>query len=340
MRGVRSLLLSLGLLPCALAAAAGDPDAVCRDWLRVPVPAADAGAAPAGCDAGVLYYGTDGRGGDPVAARHCAYRERAEDGRPVPEGKVFGGSGVLAMLYANGRGVERDIPLASRFACEHGGAPAEVRGRLDHLQRIADGRDDAPFDLCDDITSGMMSGMCAGLEARFARHARDLRWQALQADWTPAQREAWSALESAAEGYFRQASQEEQDMSGTARGMFAVGAREELEIALLEDVGRFERGERPRQAAGDFAAADRALNAAYREVLGRLRAGARTHGLGDYGTVSADGVRDVQREWLRYREAWVDFAAARWPDTAADAWRAWLSESRTAALRAVVGDPQ
>ena len=164
MRRFGTVVWMLGLWPAAVAASDAPPhDAVCSASREVPVPAADAGHAAAGCDAARLYYGADGTGDDPVAARHCAYRERADD-RAGP----LGGSGVLMMVYANGQGVPQDIALARRFACEFDGAPAEVRARLARLQRIADGHDTAPMDICDDITSGMMAGVCASRDAGFA----------------------------------------------------------------------------------------------------------------------------------------------------------------------------
>lgn len=340
MSSIRSCVLTLVLVTWApVAVAAPPPEAACEDWLRVPVPAADTGNAADACDAGLLYYGRDGSGGDRRAARHCAYLERGNGDGILAHRTIFGGSGVLMMLYANGEGVPRDTALASRFACEYGGAPAEIRGRLQHLQRIADRSDTAPLDICDDITSGMMSGFCASRDAELAGVRRARQWARLQSDWTPAQLDAWQRLRRTADAYAHAVAGNEIDLSGTARGAFAVEARETLEIQLLEDVGRFERGDRPAQRAADLVPADQALNAIYRSVRTQLTAGVAAHEYALFGTVTADGVRDSQRAWLRYREAWVAFAATRWGDTPADAWRAWLTGSRTTALGAITGVP-
>ncbi len=331
MRRSACMLLLLWLTAPVMAADKWPYQARCRQWADTPIPQQDIGTAPAKCDTTKLYYGDDGkgRGRDYVAARHCAYKERSPDGYAPAEGTVFGGSGVLMMLYANGQGVARNLPLARRFACEYDGAPAEIAGRLDHLDAIATGRDTQPLDICDDITSGMMGGFCAYRDASFARAIRADAWTALQSRWTPTQRTAFAALRRAADAYFESASENEVDLSGTLRGAFTTEAREALEIALLQSIQHFEHGERP--AADSLPAADKALNATYKHTRTTLAAND-----GSYGTITADGVREVQRKWLPYRDAWVAFAAARYPDTPAERWQAWLSGVRTKALAAII----
>lgn len=335
----RCLLLSLLVLPLNLQAAGrADVESLCAPWREVPIPATDTGDAAPDCDATTLYYGADGTGGDAIDARHCAYRERATGADSVM-GKFFGGSATLMMLYANGEGVARELPLARRFACGFGGALAEVEGRLAHLQRIEDGEAPGRFDVCDHITSGFMGGMCAAREADVQRVGRERQWQVLQSDWTPAQLDAWRVLRAAADVYFEHVGSAGIDLSGSGRVGFMVEAREILETQLLKDVQRFERGERPGQSPGDLGPLDRELNAVYRNVRAQLQAGATPHPYSLSGSITADGVRDTQRAWLRYRGAWVAFAATRWADAAPDTWRAWLTHRRTAALDAITGGP-
>lgn len=331
----RLLAPLLLLFPLALQAAGPiDVDARCAPWREIAVPATDAGTPSPGCDTMTLYYGADGKGGDPEAARHCAYADRA-----AGDGKVFGGSAVLMMLYANGEGVARDLRLARRFACEYGGAPAEVSARLAHLQRVEDGAASKRFDVCDNITSGYMSGFCAARAASFAYVIREREWRTLQSGWTADQLRAWRNFRRAADDYFEYVGSAEVDQSGSARVAFAVDARQSLEIALLDDVRAFERGALPELTAADFPRADLELNAAYRHVRAELRDGAVSPEYGLFGSINADGVRDTQRAWLRYRDAWVAFAVTRWPETAADAWRAWLTDSPTRMLAAIVDSP-
>ena len=323
-----SILLALA---CANARADDWPyEAECRKFANIAIPKDDIGTAPAKCDSNVLYYGSDGSGKstDFRAARACAYRERAEkfDGQ-------FGGAAILMMVYANGLGVPRNVLLAKRFACEVEGAPAEVEGRLQSLDGIARGlARKNPFDLCDDVTSGLMMGFCSDHSASFDRAKRQRRYEAMQSAWTPMQREAFSKLRKAAGAYFDASSSEEIDMSGTMRGMLSVMSSESLETDFLAAIERFERGVAPHPGAVALRAEDGALNAAYRAAL-RESASDGPERASSPGSVTANGLRDTQRRWLAYREAWVDFGAARYPSVPADAWRAWLSHERTQRIR-------
>lgn len=111
---------------------------ICGQYKTMQVPAADLPsaadrAALAGCDAEQLYFGFD-RPADPATARKCAYLQR-EVGLGPPN-LVFGSSGLLAMIYANGLGAERNFDLAIKFTCEDGWAQAENYGRVEHLLKL------------------------------------------------------------------------------------------------------------------------------------------------------------------------------------------------------------
>jgi hypothetical protein len=48
------------------------------------------------------------------------------------------------------------------------------------------------------------------------------------------------------------------------------------------------------------------------------------------------GIRDTERSWLRYREAWIAFAKLRYPTTAPNARLQWLTATRTERLKLVL----
>lgn len=335
--GLRLVPLAAVLLVAPSARADDLTNPACATLAKLTISAADQPDAAArerlgGCDSESLYY-ADGASPNYVDARLCAYLERDKG-----DELVFGGSAVLMMLYANGQGVARNLELAKRFACEVQGAPAELDGRLQHLAEMAKSSANSEiFDVCDDITSGYMMGFCASRSADKAKVDRDTRVTALGKNWKDADRAAFARLRAAADAYFDAVVEGEVDMSGTARGAMAVGARESLEDGLVTSLSAFEQGRLPKATAEEFAAADKALNASYAVAM---KAARPTEGedFSNLGTVRPEGIRTAERAWIKYRDAWVAFGAHKYPAVSADAWREYFTRERAAALKELAGE--
>ncbi|MGB6326587.1 MAG: lysozyme inhibitor LprI family protein [Methylocella sp.] len=292
----------------------GTPAADCQSLQTLALPRADAAgaaqrAALQGCNSEALYFGL----GVPKAAaraRQCAYLERKTPGNGWPN--LFAGTGMLMTIYANGVGATRNLDLALKFACELNGAPAEEEGWIAHLQKLKnehwEGRD---FNPCDDVTSGAAQGFCAAHDAKLATAI---------ANWSSEERHAFAALQKAKDGYVTAEADNEVDMSGTARGAFYVEAKEAGEDRFLAVLQGLTSDDFPR-APPDFAAADAKLNALYRKIQG-------SRGRPNWGTVTKDGIRKTQRAWLRYRDAWVDFAKIKFPSLSHESLQAVLTEDR------------
>jgi len=298
----------------------------CEQYKKNSIPAADLPSENdrkqlASCVSVDLYFGFD-HPADPVSARKCAYLERK---KKVVD-RVFGGAGMLAMIYANGKGAARNFNLALKFACEVNGASAENEGRFEHLLQLKSqhwtGND---FSLCDDITSGFMMGWCASLQERGNKVQRQRRLERLTAGWTPAEKQALSELQAVAVRFFEASSSNEAD-SGSGRTAWEIEARASLEDGFVQDLERFEKGRLPHFSPADFTQVDAKLNAAYTRLraLPRQDVGA--------GPVTFAGVKETQRVWLEYREAWVKFGRQKYPRVTAESWRAWLTQERTGML--------
>ncbi len=309
----------------------------CESLSKIEIPADDrpdeaTAKSLAGCASEQLYYGF-GQSPDFTRARQCAYLERDDKAN----GQVFSGAAILMMIYANGQGVTANRDLALRFACEVEGAPAEIEGRLAHLK---DYTPDAktPFDICDDITSGFMMGMCSDLGERQRQVARAAELEALLAAWPAAHREAFAKLRERANAFFDVRSDLEVDQSGTARGAMMISERATLEEDFLQDLQHFEQGVLPEGNADSFARADAELNAQY----ARARKAAKAEGeeFSMLGTITPEGIRDVERAWLPYRDAWVSFGATRYPKVSADAWREHFTSKRATMLAELAGEPE
>lgn len=285
-------------------------------------PPADSGPRADDCDSGALYYGHGGRP-DPARARRCAFLE-AEAEQPGGDWP-FGGRAMLMTIYANGAGVPRDLDLAIRYACELNSAPAESHGRVMHLAGMKGEAAPDEFHYCDDVTSGLAGGQCAAFEQRRRNAGRAAELRALTAGWSAAERAALARLAGAFSAFEEALVEGEVDLRGTLRGAFAVAAEDRLRDQHLDMLRRLARGRAPRFGAAQLQSADARLNRGYRSAMAGLRADSEENCC---GAPTAEGLRRSQRAWLRYRDAFIAFAAVKFPDYPRAQLVAWLIRNR------------
>ncbi|MFI4923174.1 MAG: FmdE family protein [Burkholderiales bacterium] len=309
------------------------PDA-CDQYEKLQAPESDLpnaedNKALASCDAKDLYFGL-GHPADPGTARKCAYieREKYKNAREP----IFGGSGLLTMIYANGNGAARSLDLALKFACEVDGAPAENVERIEHLLKLKNdhwtGND---FHLCDDITSGFMQGNCAWLQEQFVKAERSKKLDAITSHWGPDEKRAFKELQQSAEAYFHASSRNEIDLSGTARGAFVVEAEAGFNDAFVASLERFEKGQVPKFGPADF----RKVGAELNSVYAKIQSDPKKH-IYEYSTVTPQGVKTAENAWLAYQEAWVKFGQLKYPSVNPEAWRTWLTQERIKKLKSLI----
>jgi uncharacterized protein YecT (DUF1311 family) len=245
-----------------------------------------------------------------------------------------GDNAVLMMLYANGYGVERNIDVAIHYACSLDFiAKAEMESRIAHLvaQAAEPARQGKPFDLCDDITSGVMGAACAELRESQDRRVRQARLDRLARALPPASRDAFAKLRAAAERY-ADAGAREVDAQGTAAAAFATQRqarlREQFMQAALDAVSGKLRAASPE----GFAEADRELNTRYQSLMTTPSAQPGAPDRIGQSTISHKDVREVERLWLAYRDAFAAFGAALGAAADPDAIKATLTGQRVRVL--------
>lgn len=271
-----------------------------------------------GCSSEKLYYG-EGVKPDYVKARHCAFVEtQGEDDQP------FAGSTILMQLYANGLGVRRNPDLATAFACHIWSAPAEYDLRITLLQGLK--QKSEHIDYCDSLTSGAAAGACAALGSRIAAVNREAGLTKLVAALSPAGRQLYPAMRTAFDAFAESSAGNEVDLSGTMRGVYVTDARDALNNQFVTDMGRLRTGKWPPAAASDAVKADAKLNATYRAML------AWADDKNNLTTIKSPDVRNTQRLWLSYRDAFARFAAVAAPSVGRDAIVTRLTRLRLAQL--------
>jgi uncharacterized protein YecT (DUF1311 family) len=280
------------------------------------------------CDSTALYYGFD-HPADPTAGLQCAYYQRAHP-RPS-EGDPFYGPGVLTMLYANGRGVERNYDLAIRFACENTwAAPAEMELRIGHLEQLRDTHAAATnFDLCDDATSGLMQGACESVQQQFADAKRKHELDSISRSWSPQVQETFRSLQAAEKAFIKARTRNEVDLSGTGRAAFMLEEEGRLRDQLLINLRRFAKGDIPTASSAEYQNVDRKLNQVYQKIQQAPSSS------WEYTTVKPSGIRDTERAWLKLREAWVEFARVAYPHVSEDTVRTQITRLRLHQLQSL-----
>ncbi len=285
-----------------------------------------------GCDSERLYYGFGGTP-DREAALACGYYERAH-ARP-DTGDPFYGVGVLSMLYANGFGVQRNYDLAIRFACENTwAADAEMEGRIGHLEYLRDRHSQTTdFDLCDDATSGLMEGACARVGERAAQAKREARLKAISAGWTPEVRQAFQALEQAEQAFAEAHSGKEIDLSGTGRAAFSIEGAEKVHEQFLADLERLVKGNVPAASEVDYKNADAKLNTSYRALLAERGKESKEERMP--GSVEVSGIRETERVWIKFRDAWVTFGSVANPGVSKEQVGTWITRQRVEQMKEI-----
>ncbi|MDQ2820422.1 MAG: DUF1311 domain-containing protein [Pseudomonadota bacterium] len=277
-------------------------------------------AAPANCKAHDYYDKVD-----------QATTSDAEWGNVRACAAAANDNDVLATLFANGQGVPRNVDLATQYACRAGGAYMEVQLRIEHLQALRKRPSDKLYDQCDDATSGYMMGFCASYAKRRADKV-STDWSARLRRQLPAQQAAaFDQLVSAGNAFAR-ARQDEMDYHGTIAAARAIGAETEEKEWLREHLVAFEKGNVKLTLQQQLPIADAELNRLYRAIMARRSTDPEHPDQLEDSTVTKADVRTAQRLWLKYRDAWVHFAALRYPAMPADALKATLTQWRAQQL--------
>jgi hypothetical protein len=225
---------------------------------------------------------------------------------------------VLSMLYANGLGVKRDTTLATHYMCNAGGSVVELSARVKRLAALPASK---RYDQCDDVTRSATGAVCADIAARRAGSIRSVYFKRLRAALSPPQLLAFDRLVKASDAFASAHAEQETARGGTAYASFVMDAQAREQEWLREHLFNFEKGSFNAPPASRFAADDAELNRVYQ---------LRTHPAEppDDFDVSPEQIRATQRLWLAYRDAWVAFAALRYPQLPADSLKALLTQWR------------
>ena len=296
----------------------------------IPKPA----AFPA-CEAYKSYAGI-GRPVNYAAARACAWKERAAQLAALPQNPkaatswAIGGDLILIDLYTNGLGTPRNLPLALHLACEeNSGIAGDAIDALDALDALSKApqptakQSSKRFEVCDSAYSTLSMNFCGDYQSQVVEVQRNRAFARIAADWTAPQKSAFAKVRAAEEEYVK-VHVGELDQGGTIHGMRDLGSMEIMRNNFLLDLRQFENGTTARDQ--NAAAVESRMKKQYEENLAAARAPVSETESGT--AVTAGSVTKTQAAWQRYRDAWLAFAALRYPSVSAAAFRAYFADQR------------
>lgn len=217
---------------------------------------------------------------------------------------------VLAEKYANGDGVTRDLDAAEYFLCKAAGEMAddEHEGMLEHLQKMRAGETAEPLAYCDHVASGYDSTYCAHVQYDRDMRKLDERLGRIHRN------SKLNALKQRMEAYMRAESDRVIHVfrGGTAYTRIMLASDVDEKTRSIEMLERFSSSRASAATAAQLKKADAALNKAYREVMN-----VTTDDEEDDDIDPKTLLRDAQRAWIAWRDAFADYYVERWRGAAA-----------------------
>jgi len=278
-------------------------------------PTADEKKSLANCSSQDLYFGF-GQSPDPVKAKKCAYVEM-EQGKDDLD---IAGRSILMMVYANGRGADRNMDIAIKLACEMPGGPGDVAGNIYELERMRKATPTARYSVCDHSAAPHLYKSCAILGDRFDAIQRAKELSDITSGWTEKDRNAFASLQEAAETFFKSRASSEINLEPT----FEVQEMAFMENGFISKLQQLEKGDVPSFSTMDMKKAQTELDEAYTATQKDPNR--------RWGTATVAGVRQTEQLWIAYKDAWIKFGKIKYPKVTADSWQTWLDQERLAML--------
>jgi len=235
------------------------------------------------------------------------------------------------MIYANGQGVPRNIPLAKRFVCKYTGTGEDIsrKSRLAHLDNL-NTNDDSTFHVCDDGGNPNFFGACAHLRHDSEVRAIEKRANETTNGWDKQSKGLFDLLWAAHAEFASYRSAEEVDLSGSSRAYFVAQESSIQYRDFLESLEKLISGKALRYSKEQHLNETKMMNYMYGKLL------INPEEISPNTTVTSTGVKKAQEAWIKYRKVWVDLAAKQLPNYSEQSVAAWFTKKRNHMLRSLL----
>ena len=320
------------------------PKDICESSKKTPFPSDDLPTdkdrqALKDCSSSVLYTGDEFLRPDFEKARKCAYIERENNF------EMLGGSGVLAMIYANGEGVQTNIDLALRFMCEEPNPVNALGAAITFLIARKSDKSNASFNICDYAWSTQETTICRDPSKHVEAWKKNIH--AMHGSWSTQDINQYTELEKAAEAFISRAGEVEywdwcSGMFCSGGGLEAVKETARLWATFYRTlVIQLENGEMPPITSQSFKQVDADLNHVYHEIVAETqkRQNEVAYYINPVNLKPLDELKAAELAWIRYRDAWDGFGNLRYgnliakPNAPKDFFKRLITEQRVNDLK-------
>lgn len=187
----------------------------------------------------------------------------------------------------------------------------------------------APYSFsCDSASSQLEINECLSERTVSQKKKFQNQIQLYKNHWNPNALEAFMAFEKARNNFVNSHLQNEIDWPTDSSGRSAqISIEEESfyadEISLIS---RLEQGRFPTLSDNDLIKSDAQLNIIYKKIQNEYEESDPPTG------VNKASIKKTQLAWLRYRDAWANFAHLQYPKIGVGTWKAYITDKRITML--------
>lgn len=262
------------------------------------------------CDPWDYFYGINKHPVDYQKARICAL------GTANEKDKTLNNYKILAMIYANGYGTKQNLDLATKFACENE-EPEQLILDLKREKYTAI----KPFNVCGYSDDPGEITICEYyLPMKIKEAKQQLQISQITQQWPEADRKAILQLEEAKNKFCNEYINGEINLDHYAdRTQYTATA--DLNEIFFNHFAAFAKGALPNYSDQEFKMLDQQLNILYRRIMAQSEEEFPN-------SVTHTSLKEAQRAWIKYREAWVTLAQVHFPNVSSNSFRALFTKER------------
>lgn len=187
------------------------------------------------------------------------------------------------------------------------------------------------FNICNYVSSGATQGFCAERRANQQELDRKHALKNVLSKLKPDQQNAVNEAYKAAINFYTEKADKEEFNAGTSRAAYSFESVSTQKNQYIARISNTLEGKLPLEFP-DYEKADRTLNDVWHKVKARLEGKPIT----DLNmTISFSGVRDVQRQWLVFRDKTASMLAMLNPGVTVQQWKGRLTQERTKELLSI-----